>query len=262
MKKTIFLIDRASLCLFLWANKRYKGLIDSLKVTSIKQHRSQYLPPSLLKSLTHLSFCEIRLQLIMRKISINSVILLLALTFLFSGYLQAQQKLDIEHGPLKYGQLVPKSFWTLKHKVYRNGKISEENFSALKGKIILLDFWATWCTSCIHALPKTNSLAKKHIDIANIILVNSKDTQNQIDNIYKVLNSDSSIFSLPSIVQDTTLKKLFPISMLPQYIWIDRDGRFIGLTSSYFVDSAPFISIHKEDMRLDSVRKKRKEGTK
>jgi len=115
----------------------------------------------------------------------------------------------------------------------------------------------------MHAMPKADLLSKQHIGIANVLLVNSsKDNLKQIEAAYHLLSADKNKFSLPTIVQDTLLKKFFPLSMLPQYIWIDRDGRFMGLTSSYFINSAPIISMHNEDLRLDSVRKKRKEARK
>lgn len=33
---------------------------------------------------------------------------------------------------------------------------------SLKGKIVVLDFWATWCGPCIAAVPHTNELMKKY----------------------------------------------------------------------------------------------------
>ena len=32
----------------------------------------------------------------------------------------------------------------------------------LKGKIVVLDFWATWCGPCLAAVPHTNELMKKY----------------------------------------------------------------------------------------------------
>ena len=53
------------------------------------------------------------------------------------------------------------------HLTTMEGKhISAENIiSQYKGKILIIDFWASWCKDCILALPKTKELKEKNPDI-------------------------------------------------------------------------------------------------
>lgn len=45
------------------------------------------------------------------------------------------------------------SFWDRNDQQYSLNKLS--------GKVVFIDFWATWCTPCVSALPESESLLKK-----------------------------------------------------------------------------------------------------
>src|SRR5262245_36607035 len=38
------------------------------------------------------------------------------------------------------------------------------SWSALSGKVVVLEFWATWCAPCMAAVPHLNELAEKYRD--------------------------------------------------------------------------------------------------
>ena len=52
--------------------------------------------------------------------------------------------------PLKIGDKVP----DIEFKNIINYKSKTARLSDFKGKLVILDFWGTWCTSCIAAFPK------------------------------------------------------------------------------------------------------------
>lgn len=187
--------------------------------------------------------------------------ILLAMLCLFLG---AQGQVPVtEIKPLKVGDKLPEIFWTTKHKIYRNGVVSEENLLPFKGHILIIDFWATWCTNCINRFPKMAALSEKHQTIAKVLLVNTKgnkDSIAQIDTVYKRLNTGIQSLRLPSIVDDTLINSLLKPTFLPHYVWISREGKVVAITNGDFVDEAPIKSMHQQNLQLDSLRRQKREA--
>lgn len=148
------------------------------------------------------------------------------IAFLFSfSFSQAQQ-------PLSIGDPVPDiKFDTVIH--YPSGKVKLSDF---KGKLIILDFWATWCSSCLHAFPKMDSLQQLFGDQLKVLLVNNKNTRDDLSKVQAFFQKwqarTGKPLSLTTIVNDTITENLFPHQLIPQYVWIGKDGRVLAITSS------------------------------
>lgn len=133
---------------------------------------------------------------------------------------------------LPTGKKVPDSFWTIQHAMYRSGKISKETLNQYKGKLLILDFWATWCSSCISKIPLMDSLNREFGNKLAIVLA-SVDPPEKTDGFFKKRRgSEPYDKGFVSIVNDQTLPKLFPHRIIPHYVWILPDGR-VYATSSF-----------------------------
>jgi thiol-disulfide isomerase/thioredoxin len=91
----------------------------------------------------------------------------------------------------------------------------------LRGKVILLDFWGTWCPPCRNALPDLKRLAKKYSD-KEFRLV-SIDVNDPEERWMEFLEENKMEWTQ---VRDdkSSLKRTFQVSAFPTYILIDHDG--------------------------------------
>lgn len=87
-----------------------------------------------------------------------------------------------------------------------------------KGKKTLINFWASWCTSCAKEIPQLEELKKKYKD-ANFIAINAGETSNLINKFIKKYQFSYTVLTDP----DRTISKSLGINALPVTIVIDQD---------------------------------------
>lgn len=111
--------------------------------------------------------------------------------------------------------------WTLK-----SG--SNQNISSrdLKGKIILLDFWASWCSPCWKIMPVIDEIKAEYSGKGvEVFGVNVWENPNLDINEYlvrKELNHYEVLFDV-----DASIAKSFKIASLPLIVIIGRDGKIL-----------------------------------
>jgi len=132
--------------------------------------------------------------------------------------------------PLTIGDQVPDIEFNMMNYQSPTARLSD-----FKGKLVIIDFWASWCWSCLHALPKMDKLQKQYGDKIQVIAVNSiamtGDDSKKVNFIlgkYK----DTSAFSLPVSYNDSVAGKLFPSYSLPHYVWISQSGEVKAITDA------------------------------
>ncbi len=110
-----------------------------------------------------------------------------------------------------------------------NYKTLKAKLSDFKGKLVILDFWGTGCTSCVAAFPELDHLQKLFDDKIQIILVNreSGDSTKRFFEKRKKIK----IPGLPFVMGDTILNTLFPHILVPHQVWIDKNGIVNQITS-------------------------------
>ena len=107
---------------------------------------------------------------------------------------------------------------------------SKTSLDDFKGKILLIDIWATWCEPCLAELPHLSKLEKKYqgkgIEFVSISIDEPKYRQkwedmirdNQLKGIHLI--SDSSTQSL--------FMREYRVNSIPRFILIDANGNIIN----------------------------------
>ena len=144
--------------------------------------------------------------------SILSILLLLgACTFSTASY------------AVSNGQISPD--FTLSSSTKQNTRLAE-----LRGQVVMLNFWATWCNPCRVEIPHLQKLYAQYKDIGFTILGVSID-----NNKIKAAKMAKDLGAKFPILFDNKQKvsKLYSIKTMPFTILIDRDGKVRHLFQGY-----------------------------
>lgn len=166
--------------------------------------------------------------------------------------------------PVKIGGRIPDVTLT---NVY-NYETTKTNPSDFKAKLIILDFWATSCTSCLANSPKTEELQKKYGGEVQFIKVTYQPKAEVLPFLEELHKTHPS--AIPVVTDDSALHQLFPHINLPHYVWLDQTGKVVATTTTeqvtaenvdYFLSNDNIGNMHmKVDMNnsksLTSVLKK------
>lgn len=96
--------------------------------------------------------------------------------------------------------------------------------SDLRGKVVLVNFWATWCPPCRHEMPSIERLSKlfKGEEFA-ILAVNVAEN---LDTVFSFTGTLDPVPTFPIVFdKDGSVLKAWPVRGLPTTFILDKQGR-------------------------------------
>ncbi|HEX9708244.1 MAG TPA: TlpA disulfide reductase family protein [Steroidobacteraceae bacterium] len=93
---------------------------------------------------------------------------------------------------------------------------------SLTGKVVLVDFWASWCGPCLQSFPWMNDLQQKHADEGLVVVAVNLDQEPAL--------AEAFLKKLPAKFrieydQSGNIARQFDVQAMPTSFLIDRSGR-------------------------------------
>jgi uncharacterized protein (TIGR03435 family) len=106
-----------------------------------------------------------------------------------------------------------------------NAPVKSTNLKNLKGKIVLLEFWATWCSPCVDAMGHLQALQKSYAKNLQIIAVGN-ETETRTKQF--LINKPSNFWF--AVDTGEIFGKTFTHHIIPHSVLIDKNGTIVAIT--------------------------------
>ena len=106
----------------------------------------------------------------------------------------------------------------------------EQAMAQHKGKVVYVDFWASWCVPCRKSFPWMNAIQTKHQEQGFVVLSINLDAEEKLAKIF--LQQTSANFA---IIYDAKgkLARQFKIKGMPSSYLFDRQGKLISAHTGF-----------------------------
>jgi thiol-disulfide isomerase/thioredoxin len=101
------------------------------------------------------------------------------------------------------------------------------DLSAFRGKLVLVNLWATWCAPCVHEMPSLDRLAsqRQNTDFAVVTISQDRQGEKAVDGFF----TKNGIKALPRYVDpQSDVSRALNVRGLPTTLLMDRDGNELG----------------------------------
>lgn len=101
----------------------------------------------------------------------------------------------------------------------------ELTLSSLRGRVVLLSFWATWCVPCKEEFPALASLSEEFNDRGLTVVAIAADTKKRVGPFVEEYGSGEMVVLLDRY---GSVMRKYGVSFFPMGVIVGADGRLIG----------------------------------
>jgi len=110
-------------------------------------------------------------------------------------------------------------------KTIQGAPTNEISWDKLKGKVVVLEFWATWCGPCVASIPHLNELAEQFKDKPVVFISVTSENEDVVRSFLK----NHPIKAWIGLDDYEVLNKAFHVEGIPHAVIIDATGRIAAI---------------------------------
>jgi uncharacterized protein (TIGR03435 family) len=108
---------------------------------------------------------------------------------------------------------------------------AEINWEKLKGKVVVLEFWATWCGPCVATIPHLNDLAKQFKNKPVVFI--SVTSENE--DVVRLFLKSHPMITWVGLDDYEVLNKEFHVEGIPHAVIVDANGHIAAVTYPAYI---------------------------
>ena len=114
-----------------------------------------------------------------------------------------------------------------------NTELEEVRLSDYQGKVVIVDFWATWCKPCKEEIPRFIELYDEYrAQGFEMVGISTDDIEERLKNIelfFQELSKEGFDINYPILLAESDIIQRYDVPVLPSAYLINRDGRIVKI---------------------------------